>query len=410
MRVTAFLGAGIYLDIDKELSTEDLTNLVRKKEQQFIDPFTRQKRDSFFIDEVASKLNSYFVSKTCNFEELFHVLETMSSYFRGSQSHTGKEYKPPFGAFIKPNYDQWLNDQGEDAYLLSLAKLITAKRDILNVVADRIFELMKKLDQTHEHSWFASFWNNAINSCRWDIATLNYDNCIEKSIRNKAIEDGYEIERQGLYRFNPKKLILSESSKILHLHGCILYGTAHYNDPNKYLFEDAFEDVYKFDSYKDAKMTWFGKTANNSQSREEAIAGPIIIGLRKTDKLLHYPYSVYNFVLQQALFQNSRLLIAGYSFSDLHFNAMLERVVRLHGANRRVVIIDSWHSDMQVMGRPVGNMYECIAGIFCNRLLFKSNKFQSPIISEDGCVRLYLRGMKDALENHEKEILSFLAS
>ncbi|MCF6153496.1 MAG: hypothetical protein E3K38_14680 [Candidatus Kuenenia stuttgartiensis] len=417
MRVTAFLGAGACLDIEGP-STKDLTDLVRKKKQQFLDPFTKQMIEAPFVEDIASQLDSYFAPESCNFEDLFHVLEMMSSYFRGRQKHIiGKQYKPPLGAFITLNCDKWLTDKDKDAYMLSLGKLITAKKDILEIVAAQIYKYMKSFESNHKYRWFADFWNDALNERAWDIATLNYDYSIEKSINKKIIEDGYEkIDGQGLYRFNPSKLIESNSSKILHLHGCILYGYARRQNPNKYLFEDAFEDIYKFDTYERAKEKWFGRSINNSQAQEEAIVGPIITGLRKTDKLLYYPYNSYHYALQQAIMQSPRLLIAGYSFGDLHFNALLERVTRLYGENRRVVIItyfdkDYWHPDPMFMGWPqVYTMTKFIATVFHEQTPFNSNKFQSPLCSKDGCAKLYLCGMKEALENHGDEIIEFLTS
>ena len=419
MRVTAFLGAGACLDIGGS-STKELTNLVRKKKQQFIDPFTKQIEESAFVEEIASQLDSYFAPEVCTFEELFHVLEMISSYFRGRQKHiVGKQFKPPLGIFITLNCDKWLTDKGQDEYILSIAKLITGKKSIREVVAAQIFKYMEDFDSNHKHLWFANFWNDALNKCAWDIATLNYDYSIEKSISNKIIEDGYEeIDGQGLYRFNPRKLISSDNSKVLHLHGCILYGYALHQDPNKYLFEDAFEDIYKFDTYERAKETWLGRSTNNAQSQEEAVVWPIITGLRKTDKLLYHPYNSYHCALQQAIMQSPRLLIAGYSFGDLHFNALLEKITRLHGTSRRVVLItyfpndkDNWHTNPQVMGWPIDhNTLKFIATIFHDPVPFKSSKFQNPIISEDGCTYLYLCGFKDAIENHGNKIINFLTA
>ena len=169
-------------------STEELTDLVRKKKQQFLDHFTKQEKESPFVEEIASQLDSYFAPEVCNFEELFHVLETMSSYFRGRQQHIGRKYKPPFGAFIKLNCDKWLADKGREEYLLSLGKLIIAKQHIREVVAARIFEYMESFDSNHKHRWFANFWNDVLDKCAWDIATLNYDYSIEKVLVTKLLK------------------------------------------------------------------------------------------------------------------------------------------------------------------------------------------------------------------------------
>jgi len=90
----------------------------------------------------------------------------------------------------------------------------------------------------------------------------------------------------------------------------------------------------------EARRTWFGRSRNQAQSGERATAGPIITGQRKPDKLLAYPYSTYQTVLHDALLRNPRLLIAGYGFGDIHFNRLLRRLTRIHGNNRRVVLID----------------------------------------------------------------------
>lgn len=130
MRVTAFLGAGACLDIGGPL-TKELTDLVRKIKPQSSDFLTKQMRESTFefVEEIIKRLDSYYNPDVCNFEEIFHALEMISSYFRGRQKHIiGKQYKPPLGAFITLNCDKWLTDKGRDEYELSIGKLITADR------------------------------------------------------------------------------------------------------------------------------------------------------------------------------------------------------------------------------------------------------------------------------------------
>ena len=107
-------------------------------------------------------------------------------------------------------------------------------------------------------------------------------------------------------------------NRILHLHGSILYG--YIRTSNLYAYDDDHEDLYRYDNFQDAKATWFGRSTNTAQSREQAIAGPIITGLRKTDKALCYPYNTYYSLFQDSIIENPRLLIAGYSFGDFHFN------------------------------------------------------------------------------------------
>lgn len=401
MRVTAFLGAGASLEIGGPLAS-NLTCTVRNKKQRYYDSQLGRKRKVSLLGQITNKLNEFYSPNTCNFEDIFHVLEMLESYGRGWRDRTASTYKPPIAAFLKPRFTKFFDSLG----------LIVAKRDLLEIVAEAINSYDSIFDSNGNHRWFASFWQEAIKKCPWDIATLNYDTCIEKSIG--VFEDGFEDTGDGYSRFNPRKLYTTSISRLLHLHGCILYGYPRLSDPNKYIYEDDFEDLYKFDTYDEAKKTWFGRSNNTAQSHEETIIGPIITGLRKTDKLISYPYSEYSTTFSKSIFENERLLIAGYSFGDLHFNKILEKIVRLHGNNRKIVIItwfdnrQPWHPDPGVMDWPGNEMFRFIAKSFKESNPFKSFSFNSPIVSIDGCVQLYLCGFKDAVDNHGRDIIDFL--
>ncbi|WP_155836478.1 SIR2 family protein [Alicyclobacillus herbarius] len=117
---------------------------------------------------------------------------------------------------------------------------------------------------------FSSFWSEATSRCKWDIATLNYDTCIERSVACQ-LEDGYVDTGAGYSRFDPRQLQTHERSRILHLHGCILYGYLR-TDMNRYRFEDEFEDLYKYNDASMARATWFGRSSNTAQSHEEAVS------------------------------------------------------------------------------------------------------------------------------------------
>ncbi|OEF98274.1 SIR2 family protein [Desulfuribacillus alkaliarsenatis] len=401
MRVTAFLGAGASIEIGGPLA-KDLTQEVRSTTQKFIDFKTKLPIEANFIDNVSKLLDTYYAPDICNFEEIFHVLEMLDSYSSGWEPTTVKEYKPALGAFVSPRDNKWFNQHA----------ITVSKHDLIKVVADRIYSYVDKYEPKGEHSWFASFWRKAIQQYSWDICTLNYDDCVQQSLETNDFEDGYLDIGEIYSRFDPSKL-LTKKTRLLQLHGSIFYGYPNFKDPNEYIFEDNFEDLYKFTNYENAKKTWFGRSTNTSQSHEQATVGPIITGLKKTDKLLTYPFSTYSYNFQKALAENSSLLIAGYSFGDMHFNRLLERMVRLHGDKRRIVIITycdekSWHIDPTVMDWINHEMFCFIAKSFLDADPFKSYEFKSPVLSSDGNVMLFLQGFKDAIQNYEEDILDFL--
>lgn len=399
MRLTAFIGTGAAIEIDGP-TTNVITTEVRKKKQKFLNKSTA------FIDRVAKVLDKHY-GTPCNFEEIYHVLEQINS-FRTGWGGASKRYTPYMTAFSKPGLTRFFKDA---------ITINSAKDDLIAVVAKLIDEYDSNYKTKPKNTWHTDFWQQANKDFKLDIATLNYDTCIEQSIPN--LEDGFEATAHNFERFNPRKLKLSTRSKIYHLHGCIQYGYGRTSNTNEYTLVDDFEDVYKFKTYNDASPTWFGRSKNVSQSSEGATIGPIITGLKKTDKVINFPYSSYYSALHDAIITNNSLLVVGYSFGDLHFNRLLERVVGVHGDKRRIVVITkftgkAWHRDWTAMNWPEQrDMMVFMSKAFQDYYPFDNTSFSmpdSPIISKDGCAQLYLYGFKEAATNHGEEIMKFLAS
>ena len=398
-RLTVLIGAGATIEIGGP-TTSDITKKVRRKKQGFFN-----ERKSYFIDRVAKVLDSHY-KEPVNFEEIYHTLELISSYEKGWIG-ASKEHTPYMTPFLKPRFNRFF-----DHVMLS-----NAKRDLIDTVASIVYNYDSQYSP-EKFSWHHRFWNTIMDNYKLDIATLNYDTCIEKSLSN--LEDGFEKTQYNFKRFSPKKLSRSNKSKIYHLHGCINYGFERAKNPNEYSLEDDFNDLYKFNSFKDASMTWSGRSGNTSQSSEEASIGPIITGLKKTDKIINFPYSSYFNALHNAIICNNALLIIGYSFGDTHFNRLLERIVRIHRDKRRIAVISyhdgPWHRDWQVMDWPEErDMVVFASKAFQDYSPFENGEgefLKSPEVlrSKDGCARIYLRGFKHTVENHLDDLVRFLRS
>lgn len=405
MRVTALLGAGASVDLGGPLSTQ-LTNIVRRKKQNILDK-NHNFIDIPFIEEVAKELDQYFEKETANFEDIFATLEGLYSYCTAWQARTVKKFKPHLGAFLKIDKQAFF-----DGLLI-----YTAKRDLIQEVGDCINNYDTMFEPESKHSWFSSFWRKADQIIKWDVATLNYDNCIEKSIIN--YQDGFEsLDSNTVYkRFNPSIFNTSSNeSKIYHLHGNILYGYPR-DTSNLFVFEDQHEDLFLFSNYEDSCSTWFNRSNYVTQSHEQITMGPIITGLRKTDKLLTYPYSSYYSEFQNSLFKNNKLIIIGYSFSDAHINSILDRMVRFHGDSRRIVVVDyfpyapqAWIPEPGVMGWPTQGMNSFFIRSSKDHYYLKNHSYQERIISSDECFRVYLGGVKKTFEEYGDEIIEFLSS
>jgi SIR2-like domain len=405
MSVTAFIGAGAVLDIGGP-TTSCLTNAVKRLQQWKGDLGSNATVPA--IQQIANALDNYYAPNTANFEDIFHAIESLISLQTGLTPKTAKEYKPAIGAFVSPNA----------AAAYTPIVLRGALTNIVDEVARQVTRYVSDFQPTGAHKWFVDFWRSATDRQHWDIGTLNYDNCIEQSLIRNTWEDGFYQIDPGIHRFDPAQIVNSTLIRILHLHGSVFFGYPHPNVSNRFAYEDEHEDIYRFDSISDARQLWFGRSTNHSQAGESAIAGPIITGQRKPDKLLGYPYSTYQTVLHDVLLNNPRLLIAGYGFGDLHFNRLLSRLTRIHRDNRRVVLIawvppdnrgDNW--------MPYADVTDWL-GIQARQVLLRLSRqdyplqgqYVNPWISRDGLCRVYLEGFQNAVQNHGAEIVNFLTT
>jgi len=404
MSVTAFIGAGAVLNIGGP-TTSNLTNAVKLRQQWNGVPNSNVTVPA--IEQIAASLDAYFRS-SANFEDIFHAVESLISLRTGLTPTSAKEFKPAIGAFVTPNAAANHND----------IVLSQASDHIIDEVANHIVQYVNRFEPNVAHRWFADFWRSATAACHWDIGTLNYDNCVEQALTLGNWEDGFVRLDPGISRFVPAQVVNSTATRLLHLHGSVFYGYPRFADPNRYIFEDQHEDLYRFDSLTDARQTWFGRSRNQAQSGERATAGPIITGQRKPDKLLAYPYSTYQTVLHDALLNNPRLLIAGYGFGDLHFNRLLSRLTRIHGDNRRVVIIDfvppgmrppNWIPDYTVRGWPSGGMFRTLVQL-SRETTPLDGRYRNPWVSHDSRCRVYLEGFQDTIHSHGTDIINFLTT
>jgi hypothetical protein len=406
MSVTAFIGAGAVLGIGGP-STNTLTTAVKSRTQRTGDPRNRTARVAA-IQQIADALDTYYAPGTANFEDIFHAAETLASVQMGLTPKTAKEFKPAIGAFISAGL----------ASRYDSIVLRGAIEDIVNEVADQVSRYVSGYQASGKDQWFADFWRQATAAYRWDIGTLNYDNCVEQSLPAGNWEDGFVQVDPGIHRFDPGRIFNTTLTRIVHLHGSVFFGYPHPEFSNRYPFEDEHEDLYRFDSLKEARQYWFGRSTNSSQAGESAIVGPIITGQRKPDKLLGYPYSTYQAVMQKALLDSSRLLIAGYGFGDLHFNRLLSRLTRIHGDNRRIVLIDwvhpdrrgdNWAPDADIRDWPGIEMFHTLARLSRETRPLEE-PYRNPWVSSDGRCRVYLEGFQDAVQNHGANIINFLTT
>lgn len=346
-----------------------------------------------------------------HFELLFHVMEmylTYASVWSGNNKNPDRY--PIFAPFVESTKTYDAN----------------ALRSVMSDFILRIMDIVDGYDSYFATSpaseqWYRDFFQNA--PWRWDVYNFNYDTTVEQSLRN--YEDGYDdIHGQNYKRFFPQKLMANpdDLSTVNHLHGCIhfFYDRATNHD----IYNYSHGDLFRYPDYKTVREMYIGRSQSQptNQTNEELYAGPIITGLRKTDKLICIPYDYYHAHLGSSLLNSNKLLVAGYSFGDLYMNQQLNRMGLVHGKDRRVVLIDFWNpKEIEQFGIENYVLYKVHSHMLEFLMMMCEvshaaglpealgyNYPQTPMFSSNGCLMLLACGMRDAVINYYGEIINFL--
>lgn len=423
LRVTMIMGAGAVLDMNfpDSIITPTTWNITQEVLKPYDDIFDKNRKITIIKDIYDVLCQKFPVNSNIwwedelhpniNFEILFHVIEQLISY---ESVWSGNNYNPYTYPYFAPFTSRNFEFNSTDLY---------------PVVSEYILRIMRIVNEYNKYfyndggkeNWYRDFFNSDF---KWDVFNFNYDTTVEQCIGK--FEDGFELINGRMDAiFRPQKLMLNQSnlSTINHIHGCINY---YYKDnANHDVFETNIHDLYKYPSYKEVESRMIGRGQSNptSQNNEEYIAGSIITGLRKTEKLMCMPYDFYHGNLYKAIIKSNSMVIVGYSFGDLYVNNLINRMHSIWGGKERIVLIDKWSSDqienksdfaryLETLPRAEIEFIELMSGCTCiaelSGFLFDSN-YTCPKYSKNGSLMIISCGMKEA-SNARHDIYSFLKS
>lgn len=422
-RVTMIMGAGAVLDMN--FPDDIITPTTRKITEVVLNSyrdFSNSSRKITVVNDIDDVLINRFpvdqniwwidnLRPDINFEMLFHVIEQFLPYESVWSGNNKNPYMYPyFAPFTKQNFK-------------------FDRNDLSAVLSEFILRVMRIVNDYNEYfrndkgkeNWYRYFFKSEF---KWDVFNFNYDTTVEQSLGE--FEDGFEqIPGRADAIFRPKKLMDNKEnlSTINHIHGCINY---YYKDhPNDDIFETNIHDLYKYPSFDEVerRMNEWGQSNPVSQNNEEYIAGPIITGLRKTEKLICMPYDFYHGNLHKAVVGSNSMVIVGYSFGDLYVNNLIKRMHTIWRGKERIVLIDKWcsehmeyRSDLEkyLHTLPGGELefIELMSGCtdvgeLLDNLL--ASNYHSPKYSKNGNLMLVVCGMKEA-SIMRPEIYDFLKS
>lgn len=417
--VTIIVGAGAVLDFQHNglfPSVSNITEEVLKLNIHKVDGGERPLLRELY-NHVVDKLNkvsekNHINRAQLNFENLLHILEMCIAY----SCCLHKEYIswlafPEFGTLIHP--DKFLKDIHTYDYIRAAYGLQKTVMDIVDQYDTHFRE-----DELSE-KWYRDFWKSL--SGKSNIFNLNYDNTIENSLGE--YEDGFLPikEDEDYSRFSAKQYYENRRnlSTIAHLHGQILFSEA-----KSYPFDYSMRDLVKNRDYRTAcKNRIGGQFPPSNQAKEEYLQPVVVSGSRKTEKMTFAPNNVYLSDLTRKVIENNRLLVIGYSFGDLYLNEILGLGMAAHGEDFKVVIIDlypsyisTYTSLFQYLARNP-QAYNFVSRFTKDNMFVEVGQeeypiifdgYDKPLISRSGNLMMCIGGFKDAVVNHQDEIMEFL--
>lgn len=422
--ITTIVGAGAVLDFDYDYngnikpSTTTITELVRHLKVERINHEESDLVNKIY-NLVQDEMTSVYRKRdlrnqyALNFEELYFLIESLGSYTKTDIEYYDPYKRAPLSALLSLKEELCPYSQIEYGRACGVIN-----RAIINIIDEYDTHFRKNPDR---EQWYRKFWQGD-SKRKFDIFTFNYDTTIEQSLGE--YEDGFELIENnvdGISAFNPQRLLKNPDalSTVQHLHGCIYYSGCLPIECNQ---THSYRDMFKARSVQEAlKLANSYYQEATTQARESYYNSPILVGLRKLDKMTFMPSSIYHANLVNKLVENSGLLIVGYSFGDLYVNQLLQRRLLMNGANHRMVIIDyfpprvnSVESLYRYLYDENGRMLQFIMPFFKVRIEdFKIQgldftSYNSPIYSEDHKCMLLICGFKKAVELNSNLILNFL--
>ena len=413
-RVTAVLGAGAVLGFDFEgivPTTANITQQVAALKIRGLD-----EEESGLIKIIYNRLieasrAEYLRTHPAvrnyepqiSFEDLFDVIETLHS-FGGTWKHEHFPF-PLISTLVLADLDY----PSVDYYNAMIA--------IVEKIVEIVSAYDKRFREDGREQWYKEFWKGFDGAL--DVFNLNYDTTVEYSL--ERFNDGYVPFTQGYERFEPEVLWKNEKGlpTVSHLHGCYLYG-----DFNPQPVENYYSHRDLFKLYPDQEPFISRQWMPMNQAKEAIFYSPIITGLKKTDKICYLPHSYYHAYLAKKIIDNPALLICGYSFGDLYVNQLLQRHKLVHDKNERVVIVDCWPEYVNkdgvslyryFMDKTSGGLKEFVMRLIegGNAPLDTFKKFRKVgdgcWESSNGVLRMYVKGMRNAVEHQKKDMMEFLS-
>ncbi|EAY56090.1 MAG: Hypothetical protein C75L2_00630006 [Leptospirillum sp. Group II 'C75'] len=331
-RLVVLLGAGSTLYASQSRppagtpSTETLTYLMR--------------RDHELAGKIYDVLRSKYES--VNFEDVLFALENLESYLISKEikgSLRSAQFDPVISVFTDMR-----NDLG---FSPDHRKISQSRKYAIKYIFSKFVYDLGGFSENPEDLFLRGLTEKLQQHFPLHVFTLNYDDLID--LVCDSWFDGFmeKEERTSFSRFNGSEFLRrfdAEKNTLVHLHGSIRFGfpvLSQGRQVNPGQIVKYQEPMEALDSYV---RTIPGEILVDGQIVSQ---DPIISGLNKLDKLFlnPSPFGYYYQSFTRSMVDVPNLLIIGYGARDPHINEWVREFARVHGTNRKVVMVSLFGKD-----------------------------------------------------------------
>lgn len=264
-----------------------------------------------------------------DFEVVLHSIEMLETY-AATRSYSAETLN------VRPIIAGFTDPMPRFQQLFNYSALVATRWAVIHLIRSTIVDSLAK-PPPDVMTASQAFVNELRLAFDLDVQNLNYDTLWDDLA---DWVDGFRSKGAGLSIFDRGMFVRaleSESNLMCHTHGSILYG---YPEPKSSSAVAEPRALVKYTNAEEASQSlqYFRKPHYIDSVLDEE--SPIISGAHKVHKLSSAPYSYYYESFQRAIQRNSRLLFIGYSFSDPHFNRWAFELIRIHGNDAKIAIID----------------------------------------------------------------------
>ena len=331
-RLTVLLGAGSTL-VASPLgvprgthSTETLTSFVY--------------RDHDLAAKIHDELRTKYPS--VNFEDILFALENLESYLMSKDINGNLR-----SAQIDPVISVFTAMRNDLGFSLDRQNVSQSRRRLIKYIFGKMVLDLTKLRENPDDLYLKGLIERLQQQFTLHLFTLNYDDLID--LVSDTWFDGFIEKDDGksFSRFDGAEFLRrfdTESNSLVHLHGSIRFGFPvphrgnQVNPGTVVKYDDPME---AWDSYV---RTFPGEILVDGQIVSQ---DPIISGLNKLDKLFlnPSPFGYYYQSFTRSMVHVPNLLIIGYGARDPHVNEWIREFARVHGTNRKIVMVSLFQQD-----------------------------------------------------------------